>query len=320
MLCALESTASKDSDERDAVELIFFPTGGGKTEAYLCLAAFSMFYRRLQDPSDAGVDVLMRYTLRLLTAQQFQRAGALICAMEHLRRRASDLGDARFTIGIWVGSAVTPNDRGERGARGAGWRLARPVPRTRSWYCDAPGVLLRWGRSNRRAAPGEMRQRQRATLRGSAPSPSCCPDQSCEFADELPILVVDQDIYEQPPSLVIGTVDKFARLAWQPEARSLFGLDATGQRTISPPNLIIQDELHLISGPLGSILGLYEALVDELCTDHRGMPAKAEDRRLDGDDPPIRAADQRSLRSNRHSPLSAPRARCRRFILRPVCP
>jgi hypothetical protein len=276
VLCALESTASKNSDERDTVELIFFPTGGGKTEAYLCLAAFSMFYRRLQDPSDTGVDVLMRYTLRLLTAQQFQRAGALICAMEHLRRRASDLGEARFTIGIWVGGAVTPNDRAE--ARRARRRLEageagaenRFVVLRCPWCAAQMGEIKSTGRARRNApkAAGYVERERSVAI--------CCPDQSCEFADELPILVVDEDIYDQPPSLVIGTVDKFARLAWQPDARSLFGLDAAGQRAVSPPNLIIQDELHLISGPLGSILGLYEALVDELCTDHRGTPAKAK--------------------------------------------
>lgn len=276
VLCALESTASKDSDERDTVELIFFPTGGGKTEAYLCLAAFSMFYRRLQDPSDTGVDVLMRYTLRLLTAQQFQRAGALVCAMEHLRRLASDLGDARFTIGIWVGGAVTPNDRAE--ARRARRRLEageagaenRFVVLRCPWCAAQMGEIKSTGRARRNApkAAGYVERERTVAL--------CCPDQSCEFADELPILVVDEDIYEQPPSLVIGTVDKFARLAWQPEARALFGLDAAGERAFSPPNLIIQDELHLISGPLGSILGLYEVLVDELCTDHRGTPAKAK--------------------------------------------
>jgi Helicase conserved C-terminal domain len=274
VLTALESTARKDSEDRETVELIFFPTGGGKTEAYLCLSAFSMFYRRLQNPADLGVDVLMRYTLRLLTAQQFQRAGALICSMEHLRRAEPDLGEGRFTIGIWVGGSVTPNDRadarrarrrleaGESGAENKFIVLRCP------WCAAQMGEIESTGRTRRNApkAAGYVERDRTVVL--------CCPDQTCEFSDDLPILVVDEDIYEQQPSLVIGTVDKFAMLAWRPEARFLFGLDANGRRALSPPNLIIQDELHLISGPLGSILGLYETLIDDLCTDHRGPIAR----------------------------------------------
>lgn len=109
LLATLRSVVDPDADDRETVDLIWFPTGGGKTEAYLALTAFSLFYRRLRDPSDDGVDVLMRYTLRLLTAQQFQRASALICAMEFIRDREPELGDSRFTIGIWLGGGITPN-------------------------------------------------------------------------------------------------------------------------------------------------------------------------------------------------------------------
>jgi hypothetical protein len=97
-----------------------------------------------------------------------------------------------------------------------------------------------------------------------------CPDQRCPFHRGLPIHVIDEEIYKVCPSLVIGTVDKFAMLAWRPEARSLFGLDTEGLRVKSPPGLIIQDELHLIAGPLGSMVGLYEPVIEELCTDKRG--------------------------------------------------
>jgi hypothetical protein len=102
-----------------------------------------------------------------------------------------------------------------------------------------------------------------------------CPDRRCEFRESLPLYVIDEDIYETRPALVIGTVDKFAMLAWRPQARKLFGIAADGTRAYSPPGLIIQDELHLISGPLGSMVGLYEPIIEELCTDRRAtLPAK----------------------------------------------
>lgn len=269
VLMAIGSTASAESPERDTVELIFFPTGGGKTEAYLCLAAFSMFYRRLADPSDTGVDVLMRYTLRLLTAQQFQRAGALICAMEHLRKTEEHLGDNRFTIGIWVGGAVTPNERAEARSvlrklnRGDSYAENKFVVLRCPWCAAQMGEIKSTGRKQRNAPRvAGYEERDRTVLLR-------CPDGDCEFAAGLPIHVVDEDMYSDPPTLVIGTIDKFAMLAWKPEARALFGIDSDGSRSVSPPNLVIQDELHLISGPLGSLAGLYEPLIDELCTDRR---------------------------------------------------
>ena len=228
-----------------------------------------MFYRRLADPEDVGVDVLMRYTLRLLTAQQFQRAGALICAMEHLRLTDGDLGDNRFTIGIWVGSSVTPNDRAEarvvlrRLNRGDSYAENKFVVLRCPWCAAQMGEIKSTGRKQRNAprVAGYVERDRTVVL--------CCPDQTCEFAGGLPIHVIDEDIYDDPPTLVIGTIDKFAMLAWRPEARALFGIGTDGRRCVSPPNLVIQDELHLISGPLGSLAGLYEPLIDELCTDRR---------------------------------------------------
>lgn len=106
----------KVASDRNLVDLLWFPTGGGKTEAYLGLAAFTLAYRRLRGDvngldSSAGVAIIMRYTLRLLTVQQFQRATALICACELVRKSNPEKwGQEPFKIGLWVGKATTPND------------------------------------------------------------------------------------------------------------------------------------------------------------------------------------------------------------------
>ncbi|MEQ8974165.1 MAG: helicase-related protein [Coleofasciculus sp. C1-SOL-03] len=270
LLMSLQSTAQGNSPERETVELIWFPTGGGKTEAYLGLSAFALFMRRLNNKDDAGVHVLMRYTLRLLTAQQFQRASALLCAMEYLRRQHPELGKDSFSIGIWLGSATTPNTRKE-----AVYSLNQLQ---RSSSAENPFIIGKcpWCNAQMGRYNGQLPRGVPKVL-GYQPSAGTvvfkCPDQACEFKNGLPIYVIDEDIYYYRPSLVIGTVDKFAQLAWKPKARALFGIDSDGQRQSSPPGLIIQDELHLISGPLGSVVGLYETVIEEVCTDRRGEQA-----------------------------------------------
>lgn len=271
LLMSLRSSVVGEDPDRETVDLIWFPTGGGKTEAYFGVAAFSAIYRRLVDPSDDGVHILMRYTLRLLTAQQFQRASGLICAMEHIRGREADhLGEEPFSIGIWLGGETTPNSR--QNARyvlnqlhkGAQY-VANKLLLTKCPWCSAQIGPLEFKRKPPRGAirvVGYHDNGETVALR--------CSDPQCEFVEGLPVYVTDEDIYERRPTLVIGTVDKFAMLAWRPKARALFGLDQNGERVCSPPGLIIQDELHLISGPLGSMTGLYEAVIEDFCTDYRG--------------------------------------------------
>ena len=144
ILMNLRSIAMPEDDERDIVDLIWFPTGGGKTEAYLGLTAFTIFFRRLLDPNDTGTTVLMRYTLRLLTTQQFQRSASLICACEIIRRDMSvELGSDPITIGLWVGRSLTPNKRNN--AIAALNKLSRgTTPEIRLLFCNALGVVLRW--------------------------------------------------------------------------------------------------------------------------------------------------------------------------------
>ncbi|MFG1495173.1 helicase-related protein [Saccharospirillum sp. HFRX-1] len=273
ILTSLRSTADGGDLDRERVELIWFPTGGGKTEAYLGLAAFSIFLRRLRNSDDTGVQALMRYTLRLLTAQQFQRASRLICAMEYIRRKnLAELGSSEISIGVWLGGDTTPNTRDEALtvfrslAKGDNAKENKFVLDRCPW-CGAqmgPVNLIVRGRG-RRGVPKVIGYSRLGNTVAYA-----CPDRSCEFHDSLPLYVVDEDIYEKRPALLIGTVDKFAMLAWRPQARALFGIAENGTRNYSPPGLIIQDELHLISGPLGSMVGLYESIIEELCTDRRG--------------------------------------------------
>ena len=297
--------ALADPTHRDRTEpleayadLLWFPTGGGKTEAYLGVAAFTMAIRRLQGDlggfdGSRGLSVIMRYTLRLLTIQQFQRATTLICAMEVLRRAdTAKWGGTPFTIGLWVGQRVTPNtteesheaiEREREGKYGVG---STPAQLT---FCPWCGSEISPGRDIR-----VDRDRGRTFL--------YCGDKygRCEFGKTLspdvglPVLVVDDEIYRRPPSMLIATVDKFAMMAWRGQVRTLFGradrecprhgllwpdadcsgnhrkkgpLPATTVRTIAPirpPDLIVQDEFHLIGGPLGTMVGLYETAVDEL--------------------------------------------------------
>ena len=277
ILASLRSTADASDADRERVELIWFPTGGGKTEAYLGLAAFSIFLRRLRNPADTGVQTLMRYTLRLLTAQQFQRASRLICAMEHIRgQHAVELGEAEISAGIWLGGSTTPNTREKartvlRSLQGGDGREQNIFVLDRCPWCGAEmgPVNLTTGRMRgRRGVPRVIGYERRHNTVAYI-----CPDRRCDFHESLPLYVIDEDIYEMRPALVIGTVDKFAMLAWKPQARALFGIAEDGTRAFSPPGLIIQDELHLISGPLGSMVGLYEPIIEELCTDRRGQPA-----------------------------------------------
>ncbi|MGW3314377.1 DISARM system helicase DrmA [Streptomyces fungicidicus] len=305
------------STSREAlVDLLFFPTGGGKTEAYLGLTAFTFALRRLQGivgtgaearDGGAGVAVLMRYTLRLLTAQQFQRAAALVSACEVLRReevkKDPRWGETPFRIGLWVGTGVSPNWFGEAQEQVAGARESGSDKHARVIQvltCPWCGQGL--------SAHSDMRadeNRRRVLLycgraEGDDPCPFSRRSRTDEKKEGIPVLTVDEEIYRLAPAMVIATVDKFAQLPWNGYAGLLFGRvtewcprhgyrhpdldEQTGCRSrhhrkgdlpatmaqpvgrLRPPDLIIQDELHLISGALGTTVGLFESAVDQLCS------------------------------------------------------
>ena len=246
ILLELDSIVNPEGDDRKLVDLLWFPTGGGKTEAYLGIAAFTLFYRRirLQD-NDAGVAVFMRYTLRLLSFQQFERAAAMICAAEKVRRENS-LGGKEFGIGLWAGESLTPNTISDADdyLRGKSKDVVSPAQLKKFPWCHTQIFEADYST--------DVKQK-RMYIR--------CHNDKCLFHQGLPIHLVDEDIYVTKPSFIIGTIDKFAQVAFKEEAGCLLGVDMK-----SPPELIIQDELHLISGPLGTITGLYEAAITKLCS------------------------------------------------------
>jgi hypothetical protein len=290
-------------------DLLWFPTGGGKTEAYLGVAAFAIAIRCLQGKlggydGSRGLTVIMRYTLRLLTLQQFQRASALICAMELLRQEAvaggdNSLGSEPFTIGLWVGNKVTP------GTTEDSHRAIQDIRNPEKFDAGgtSPAQLTGCPWCGCEVSPKHDVDVDTAGRRTTI----YCGDKQgrCEFSKGksskkphpgIPVLVVDEEIYHRPPSMMIATVDKFALMAWRGEVRTLFGrantecprhgllwpgADCTGNHpvhkglprttvknitAIRPPDLIIQDEFHLISGPLGTMVGLYETAINELCS------------------------------------------------------
>jgi len=285
LLMNLPGIAERRHPDRGVVDLLFSPTGGGKTEAYLGLAAFTLVLRRLRHPglTSAGVSVLMRYTLRLLTLDQLSRAATLMCALELERQRDPDrLGSWPFEIGLWVGLAATPNRMGEKGDGRTDTARAKTIAFQNDDRKPAPIPLEgcpwcgeKFGRNSFRLEPNPD---QPETLRVG------CVNRQCDFTRSraLPIVAVDEPIYRRLPCFLIATVDKFAAMPWTGPVGAFFGggtrADARGfygpcdpkggtalPAPLRPPDLVIQDELHLISGPMGTIAGLYEAALDRLC-------------------------------------------------------
>jgi len=259
ILLTLESICDGSNRYRDTLDLLWFPTGGGKTEAYLALVAIGSWYRRLTKPfaESDGNFAVMRYTLRLLTSQQFERASALILACEIIRKgylEEFDLREPRvpeFSIGLWVGQDATPNNFDSAVTNRGNDFLASPEQISFCYCCRSK---LNWNYDS--------------VSRSVRPT---CSSVNCLLGPKFgswPIITIDEDIYSSRPTVLIGTVDKFAQLPLKIETSNIFGFGRA-----SGTELIIQDELHLISGPLGTIVGIYETAIDWLLT-RKGIKPK----------------------------------------------
>jgi len=301
----------REKSSKSIADLLWFPTGGGKTEAYLGLSAYTMAIRRLQGEiegrdGEQGLAVLMRYTLRLLTLQQFQRASALICAMEVIRREdVNKWGKSPFRLGLWVGYNTTPNktegseksitnsQSGYKKGSIIGGTGGSPAQLTNCPWC---GEKIKAGEDI--IVEAYNKGRGRTIIYCGDPMGKCTFSKKHSPDEGIPVLVVDEEIYRIIPSMLISTVDKFAQMPWKGEVQVFFGqvsgyCERHGFRSpdledsdshppvkgtkygsaktidhlpLRPPDLIIQDELHLISGPLGTLVGLYETAIDALCS------------------------------------------------------
>lgn len=304
ILMNLAGIVDPTNEEREIVDLLYFPTGGGKTEAYLGLMAFVIANRRLRAEEggtynlDGGVTVMLRYTLRLLTTQQRDRITKMVVAAEMIRRKAYPrFGKEPISIGFWVGGGVTPNKFDEfieKADRPQDARSARNHVYKQLLTCPFCGKPLKEENFNIDTDKKSIE--------------IYCSDKDCQFYrynnDRIPIPVymVDEEIYGKCPTIILSTVDKFAKLPWDVNTNALFGRvdrkcsrdgyvaigaehsrhnrtdklptsTLTNIRPFLPPELIIQDELHLITGPLGTVYGAYETIIEDMCV-HDGIRPK----------------------------------------------
>ena len=268
LLLSLASTIDPQSKHRkDFVDLIWVPTGGGKTEAYLAVAAFSIIWRRMTNKQYQGVSVIMRYTLRLLTAQQFERASKLIIVLDYLRQQFQDeLKNKSISIGLWIGQASTPNILID--AKKAAENISKKGKEANKFQIDTcpwcSSELIQ-EKNGRYLHAFEVRSKDH-DLKIKCLNEECCYHKGTG----LPVQVVDEVLYNHPPTLLFATVDKMAMLSWREEGHVFF--NSLGNEQNLPPDLIIQDELHLLTGPLGSLVGLFESVIESLCTKDKHIP------------------------------------------------
>tara|TARA_B100000315_G_C14589663_1_gene595030 strand:- start:589 stop:3753 length:3165 start_codon:yes stop_codon:yes gene_type:complete len=264
MLMMVNDLWDQSSEFRDIVDVIWFPTGGGKTEAYLAASAFEIFARRLrEDGNDDGTVIISRYTLRLLTSQQFERTAKFICACDYIRKNnLKILGNTPVSLGLWVGMSASPNRLSVAYKEYQQMRSAEsPTNPFQLFQCPWCGTEII---PERRSAD----DKDYGIVCDETSFRFYCPSEDCEFHDCLPINIIDDMLYTSPPTFLIGTLDKFARLAYEEHAGIFFNKEGC-----LPPSLILQDELHLLSGPLGTIAAIYESSIHHLI-EMQGMKPK----------------------------------------------
>lgn len=300
----------------NAVTLLYFATGGGKSEAFLGLLAYVLFLDRLRGKL-RGVSALMRYPLRLLTLQQARRTFATLGAAEEVRHARGHPGEP-FSLGFWVGGSNTPNWHREEGYSDVPTEKVVPPSEEATYLANAANKQYktlrdRWLKLSTCPFCGSRDGRVLALRRWSrgdnalghfcsSPQEACAWNARFEEATPLPFYVVDEDIYDLAPSVLLGTIDKLAALGQsQGTIRKFFGMfgfaplletkadrlfipmsarewdghPGAGTKPLFPsfsggtrryfdpfPSLLIQDEAHLLDESLGTFAGLFESALE----------------------------------------------------------
>lgn len=225
ILMNLSGIVDPSHKDRKVVDLLYFPTGGGKTEAYLGLMAFVIVNRRLRASeiseynSDGGVTAILRYTLRLLTTQQRDRITKMVLAAELIRQKTyPKYGTEPISIGFWVGGGVTPNkfeELVEKADKLGEAKRKRNLLYKQLLTCPFCGKPL-----TEEEFYIDPEQKSVAIY---------CADKTCLFYKykqnriKIPVYLVDEEIYAKCPTIILSTVDKFARLPWDVKTNALFG-------------------------------------------------------------------------------------------------
>ena len=263
-----------EPEEWEFTDVIWFPTGGGKTEAYLGLTVFALFFDRIRG-RERGVTALYRFPLRLLSLQQFQRIVKTVAAANRIKSE-HEIGGRPFTVGHWIGSGGSPN---------------RIEAKEADEYAREPAVIQKYRKLAECPNPGcgerNIVMKMDTNMRSL--------QHICPKCGVLPVLIVDHELYRYLPSVVVGTVDKMAVFGQQRRFANLMGwtrgfcsthgyapedeCEICGERNLpekpikdAVPTLHVQDELHLLKEDLGAFDSHYETSVMELQRAIPGSP------------------------------------------------
>lgn len=299
------------AEHANAVTLLYFATGGGKSEAFMGLLLYVVLLDRLRG-KDRGISTLMRYPLRLLTLQQARRTMSVLAAGEIERRRRGYHGEP-LSLGFWVGGANTPNWHSAPGVRDVPELGAKPVSDEPAICKVAPYANAReqWLKLEQcpfcRSLDHLMALRRAPAAQGGVlghycSNPECAWNRQHQTSTPLPFYIVDEDIYGNAPTVLLGTVDKLAVIGQSFRTiRAVFGMfglapfrnratgmlfnavsrddwstaESRGHEPLFPafadgthaffdpfPSLLIQDEAHLLEESLGTFAGLFESALE----------------------------------------------------------